>query len=679
MSFFYSKFALNNLVKNKKFIIPYVLSAIFTIMSFYILSSLAFGDNLDKLPNGIDATKQVLSFGIIVIALFSVIFLFYTYSFLIKRRVKEFGLYSVLGMTKKQIAKILVLETIFIAITTLVLGIGLGIIFDKLMLLVLLKLFSAGVSFGFSITPIAIVFSVLLFGGIYFLLLLYTVIKIARLRIVALLKDENKGEKEPKSRWILAIIGLALIGYGYYTAQTVQNPVKALLVFFYAVVAVIIGTYLVFMAVSITVLKIMKNNKNFYYKPKNFISVSGLLYRMKRNAVGLANICILSTMVLVTMGSTSALYAGMEKSYNERFPRQLMIAGYHSTSDKLKEIENNAKTAAKEAGTEAEDMVSYNSLPMVGRLVEDKFNFESNVGVDLSNVKMIVVLQLKDYNKFANKNKTLESNEIFLHIDKKGNYVIKPQYKFATSFSEGLAFVDSEGDSIVCIDKKGKTKFYLKEAIPSPFREGLARFWDIAADNFKNNIGYIDTAGKIVISPRFILSDDFSEGLAAFLQEDSTMIMIQGFIDKTGKVVIEPQFDEAGSFSEGLAVIRLGEYYGYINKTGKIVINPQFDEAGDFHNGMAVIEQEGYYGYIDKTGKIKIRPQFEKALPFSSNIAFVRSEYKWGVIDKKGKYLVNPQFDRMKSPYKGRIEDWMDDYSSSVIDSKAVDTVAVED
>ena len=422
MSFFYSKFALNNLVKNKRFIVPYVLSTIFTIMSFYILSSLAFGDNLNKLPNGIDATKQVLSLGIIVIAIFSTIFLFYTYSFLVKRRVKEFGLYSVLGMTKKQIAKILVLETIFIAVTTIVLGIGLGIIFDKLMLLVLLKLFSAGVSFGFSITPIAIVFSVLLFGGIFFLLLLYTVIKIARLRIVALLKDENKGEKEPKSRWILAIIGLALIGYGYYTAQTVQNPIKALTVFFFAVVAVIIGTYLVFMAVSITVLKIMKNNKNFYYKPKNFISVSGLLYRMKRNAVGLANICILSTMVLVTMGSTSALYAGMEKSYNERFPRQLMVAGYNSTNEKLKEIENNAKLSAKEAGTEVQDLVSYNSLPMVGRLVEDKFNFESNVGVDLSNVKMIVVLQLKDYNKFANKNKTLESNEILLHIDKKGNY-----------------------------------------------------------------------------------------------------------------------------------------------------------------------------------------------------------------------------------------------------------------
>ena len=474
MSFFYSKFALNNLVKNKKFIIPYVLSAIFTIMSFYILSSLAFGDNLDKLPNGIEATKQVLSFGIIVIALFSVIFLFYTYSFLVKRRVKEFGLYSVLGMTKKQIAKILVLETIFIAVTTIVLGIGLGIIFDKLMLLVLLKLFSAGVSFGFSITPIAIVFSVLLFGGIYFLLLLYTVIKIARLRIVALLKDENKGEKEPKSRWILAIIGLALIGYGYYTAQTVQNPVKALLVFFYAVVAVIIGTYLVFMAVSITVLKIMKNNKNFYYKPKNFISVSGLLYRMKRNAVGLANICILSTMVLVTMGSTSALYAGMEKSYNERFPRQLMIAGYHSTNSKLTDIENNVKAAAKEAGTEVEDLVSYNSLPMVGRLSNDKFKVEANLGVDLANVRMIVVLQLKDYNKFANKNKTLESNEILLHIDKKGDYnhnsisLNGSDYKIKEKLSEFPGTIGSDTANImdtyyaVVKDEKEVTKLATK-------------------------------------------------------------------------------------------------------------------------------------------------------------------------------------------------------------------------
>ena len=603
MSFFYSKFALNNLVKNKKFIIPYVLSAIFTIMSFYILSSLAFGDNLNKLPNGIEATKQVLSFGIIVIALFSVIFLFYTYSFLVKRRVKEFGLYSVLGMTKKQIAKILVLETIFIAVTTIVLGIGLGIIFDKLMLLVLLKLFSAGVSFGFSITPIAIVFSVLLFGGIYFLLLLYTVIKIARLRIVALLKDENKGEKEPKSRWILAIIGLALIGYGYYTAQTVQNPIKAIVVFFYAVVAVIIGTYLVFMAVSITVLKIMKNNKNFYYKPKNFISVSGLLYRMKRNAVGLANICILSTMVLVTMGSTSALYAGMEKSYNERFPRQIMIDDYNSTSDKLKEIENNAKTAAKEAGTEVEDMVSYNSVPIVGRLVEDKFNFESNIGIDLSNVKMIVVLELKDYNKTANKNITLESNEILLHIDKKGNYnhnnisLNGSEYKIKEKLSEFPGAIGSAAANIidtyyvVVKDNKEAEKIAAQLA---------ARMEELSKEDAKSR-GIITTGAPTVQNyVAFNIKDTTKE---AKVIENFKKLKKEGSVNIAGKD--ENKLTFRGVFASFLFI---GVFISLIFVTSQVVIM-YYKQISEGYEDKGNFEIMRKVGITDKQIKQSIRSQ----------------------------------------------------------------------
>ena len=603
MSFFYSKFALNNLVKNKKFIIPYVLSAIFTIMSFYILSSLAFGDNLNKLPNGIEATKQVLSFGIIVIALFSVIFLFYTYSFLVKRRVKEFGLYAVLGMTKKQIAKILVLETIFIAVTTIVLGIGLGIIFDKLMLLVLLKLFSARVSFGFSITPIAIVFSVLLFGGIYFLLLLYTVIKIARLRIVALLKDENKGEKEPKSRWILAIIGLALIGYGYYTAQTVQNPIKAITLFFFAVIAVIIGTYLVFMAVSITVLKIMKNNKNFYYKPKNFISVSGLLYRMKRNAVGLANICILSTMVLVTMGSTSALYAGMEKSYNERFPRQIMIDDYNSTSDKLKEIENNAKTAAKEAGTEVEDMVSYNSVPIVGRLVEDKFNFESNIGIDLSNVKMIVVLELKDYNKTANKNITLESNEILLHIDKKGNYnhnnisLNGSEYKIKEKLSEFPGAIGSAAANIidtyyvVVKDNKEAEKIAAQLA---------ARMEELSKEDAKSR-GIITTGAPTVQNyVAFNIKDTTKE---AKVIENFKKLKKEGSVNIAGKD--ENKLTFRGVFASFLFI---GVFISLIFVTSQVVIM-YYKQISEGYEDKGNFEIMRKVGITDKQIKQSIRSQ----------------------------------------------------------------------
>lgn len=422
MNLFYSKFALNNLVKNKRFILPYILSTIFTIASFYILTSLSLGKNLDKLPQGISATKQVLGFGVIVIAIFSAIFLFYTYSFLIKRRVREFGLYSVLGMTKKQIARILILETIFIAVITLVFGLAFGLLFDKLMLLVLLKLFTAGVSFGFVITPIAVFLTILLFGGIFFLLLIYTVIKISRLKIVALLKEENNGEREPKARFILAILGLGLTGYGYYLAQTIQNPIKAITMFFIAVLAVIFGTYLIFMAVSITVLKLMKNNKTFYYKPKNFISVSGLLYRMKRNAVGLANICILSTMVLVTMGTTSALYAGSEDAYNTRFPRDIIINGYRSTEGKLAEIEKNVKKATQDAGVETKDLVSYNMLNVVGRLNGTEINYESEFTGSFDKIKSIVVLELKDYNKVSKEQKTLNDGETLLFIDKKGKY-----------------------------------------------------------------------------------------------------------------------------------------------------------------------------------------------------------------------------------------------------------------
>ena len=422
MNLFYSKFALNNLVKNKRFILPYILSTIFTIASFYILTSLSLGKNLDKLPQGISATKQVLGFGVIVIAIFSAIFLFYTYSFLIKRRVREFGLYSVLGMTKKQIARILILETIFIGVLTLVFGLAFGLLFDKLMLLVLLKLFTAGVSFGFVITPIAVFLTILLFGGIFFLLLIYTVVKISRLKIVALLKEENNGEREPKARFILAILGLGLTGYGYYLAQTIQNPIKAITMFFVAVLAVIFGTYLIFMAVSITVLKLMKNNKTFYYKPKNFISVSGLLYRMKRNAVGLANICILSTMVLVTMGTTSALYAGSEEAYNTRFPRDIIVNGYRSTEGKLAEIEKNVKKATQDAGVEVKDLVSYNMLNVVGHLNGTEINYVSEFTGSFDKIKSIVVLELKDYNKVSKEQKTLNTGETLLFIDKKGKY-----------------------------------------------------------------------------------------------------------------------------------------------------------------------------------------------------------------------------------------------------------------
>ncbi|AXI26402.1 peptide ABC transporter permease [Gemella sp. ND 6198] len=420
MRFFYSRFAWNNIVKNKQLVLPYIFASIFTIASFYILGSIALGTSLNKLEHGSAQTKQILSLGLIVIAIFSMIFLFYTYSFLIKRRIKEFGLYAVLGMTKKQIAKILMRETIFIGLITLTFGLAFGIMFGKVTLLALLKLFSKGVVFGFDIPVIAVVTTIGLFGGIYFLILLYTVIKISRLKIITLLKEGSTGEKEPKARFILTLIGIGLVGYGYYTALTAGNPIEALTSFFYAVMAVILGTYLIFMTVSITVLKIMKNNKRYYYKPKHFISVSGLLYRMKRNAVGLANICILSTMVLVTMGATSTMYAGVNEAYENRYPRDISVGVKHSNKEIASEVQKEIDKILKKHNVKKSDEVFYNTLMTAGEMEDGKITAPENNKI--SNLVIVIVSTLSDYNKMNGENKTLKPDEVLLYLDKKVKY-----------------------------------------------------------------------------------------------------------------------------------------------------------------------------------------------------------------------------------------------------------------
>lgn len=444
MTSFYTKFALNNIRKNKLLIVPYLLASTFTIAIYYIINSITFGPNLDKLEHGATATKKVLFYGVIVIAIFSIIFLFYTYSFLIKRRIKELGLYAVLGMTKRQIARVLLLETIFIAAISIALGLGFGILFDKLTLLGLLKLFGEGVVFGFHITPTAVVSSVILFGSIYTLILLYTILKISRLKIVTLLKESSTGEKEPKVRFILALLGLGLIGYGYYTALTVDNPLSALLTFFFAVVAVIIGTYFLFMAISIAILKLLKSKKNYYYKPKHFIGISGLLYRMKRNAVGLANICILSTMVLVTMGSTSTMYAGVDAAYESRYPRDISVSVPFSTKETVAGVEKDIDKILEKHNVKKTDAKTYTYFNTVTILNDS--NLEYIEGYSASNLVNLVVTTLDEYSISDNQNKTLSSDEILLFADKKNKYDGNSLGILGNNFKikEHLSSLDSE-------------------------------------------------------------------------------------------------------------------------------------------------------------------------------------------------------------------------------------------
>jgi putative ABC transport system permease protein len=318
----YPRLAWQNIKKNGKFYFPYLLTIIATAAVFYIVTTLA--TNADY-PDRIRFAylQSMMWIGCYIIGLFALIVLFYTNSFLMKRRQKELGLYNILGMGKRHIAIILCFEMLYIAILGIGGGLLVGILFYKLVLLVIYKILFFSVPFSFTISIPAILFTGALFLGILLLTLLANLRRIHVSNPIELLRGSNTGEREPKAKWLLALIGAGCLGAGYYIAITTENAMDALALYFVAVILVIIGTYCLFTAGSIVVLKLMRKNKSFYYKRNHFISVSGMLYRMKQNAVGLANICILSTMVLVMISGTLSLYLGTEDSINARYPAQI--------------------------------------------------------------------------------------------------------------------------------------------------------------------------------------------------------------------------------------------------------------------------------------------------------------------------------------------------------------------
>lgn len=322
---------------NRRFYLPYILTVIGTAAAFYIMAAIVSDPGSKELAagtsNGPMYVSMFMTLGMFVLGLFSCIFLLYTNSFLMKRRQKELGLYSVLGMSKTNIAGIMVFEALYIALIGIGGGLAVGILLTKLVSLALFRLMRLPVPFGFSVQPIAIIIVVLFFAGLILLTLLANLAKVGRSRPVELLRGGNVGEKEPKANWFLTIVGVLFLGAGYAVAMLVDNPGMAVAVYFLAVFAVIIGTYCLFTSVSIAVLKALRRNKRYYYKSNHFISVSGMLYRMKRNAVGLANICILCTMVMVMVSGTLSLYLGSEEQVNVHCPSDVVVeTTYYASS-----------------------------------------------------------------------------------------------------------------------------------------------------------------------------------------------------------------------------------------------------------------------------------------------------------------------------------------------------------
>jgi len=409
---FYQKLAATNIKKNGKTYFPYILTCISSIAMFYIMHFISVNDGLDVMSGGREL-KIILNLGTYVIGLFSIIFLFYTNSFLIKRRKKELGLYNILGMEKRHIAKVLFWEIFFVTLISMVLGLLLGIGVSKLIFLVLLKILHFKVPMGFFISIKSLIITATLFGFIFVLTLLNNLRQIHLAKPVELLKGGQVGEKEPRTRWVLTLIGLSSLGSGYYIAVTTEAPLAALNRFFLAVILVMIGTWALFTAGSIALLKMLRKNKKFYYKTNNFINVSGMIYRMKQNAIGLANICILSTTVLVMISTTVSLYIGMEDVLRTRYPRDISISAKNVSREKSEEISSMIKEQSEKNGIDIKNIVKYRSLSLA--MIQDKNYFtDDGNNLDTNNLCFLEFIPLSEYNNLENKSITLKEDEVLI-------------------------------------------------------------------------------------------------------------------------------------------------------------------------------------------------------------------------------------------------------------------------
>ena len=412
---FYFRLAFDNLKKNAKMYIPFVLSCILTIMMYYMVSSLSMNPNMMNMIGG-DVMQQILSLGIYVITVFAVIFLFYTNSFLIKRRKREFGLFNILGMEKKHLSIVIALESMIVFLVSMVLGIGIGILLDKAFYLLIAKMLNASIALGFYISYQSIVNSIILFFIIFLLMYVFSLIQINLSNPIELLHGDQHGEKEPKTKWLLALIGLICLGTGYYMSVSIQDPVTAFAFFMVAVILVVIGTYMLFTAGSIVILKLLRKNKRYYYKTNHFISVSNMIYRMKQNAVGLGNICILSTMVLVMLSTTISLWVGMNDIIETRFPRDITVSINSVDSNQALYTIDDMNYAIEQAGIQTEDELVYRTLSVSAINKGNTYTFgNENASLqDISNVVVLYFITLDDYNRTEGTNVSLAPDEVLV-------------------------------------------------------------------------------------------------------------------------------------------------------------------------------------------------------------------------------------------------------------------------
>lgn len=431
---FYIRLAKDGILKNRKLYFPYILTCICMVMMFYIIYYLGMCADFKSLRGG-DMLQAILSVGVFVIMVFALIFLYYTNSFLIRRRQKEFGLYNILGMGKRSLIRILIWENILVGIVSIAAGLIFGVVFSKLGELAGMRLLGGELGFAIHVEAAPIIFTSVFFLALFFLIMLRMIFYIFRLRPVELLKSENVGEKPPRANWVLAVLGLIILVGAYYLAVAVIDPMSAIVMFMLAVIMVIIATYLLFIAGSVALCKLLQKNNKYYYRTRHFVSLSSMVYRMKRNGAGLASICILSTMVLVTLSSTVCLFAQTEDGVQKRYPYDIAMEFGSDDYAETQAYHDAVGEVLAEYGETAQNVESFHLYSVAGLQYKDTLNLsqtapvEAGVG-EVESIRSVYVIELEDYNRMTGSNAELSEDEILL-------YPFKTDYEYDTLTIDG--------------------------------------------------------------------------------------------------------------------------------------------------------------------------------------------------------------------------------------------------
>lgn len=447
-----SSLAVSNLKKNRTLYVPFSIASITMMVITYILLALSTNKTILQSSGG-STVVMALGFGVVIMLLVSTLTMIYANGFVMKNRSKEFGLYSILGLGRSQIQLLQVVEMTLFALINLIVGLVLGVLLNRLAFALLLKAmrFNVPISYEFQIASVIIIG--ILFSGIFVFLMILNAIKIRVSRPLELLREKKSGEKTGRFLSIRALIGVAILGYAYYISQSIESPIKALGWFFVAVLLVVIATYILFDAGSIALLRFLKNRKTFYYRPINFISVSNLIFRMRKNAMGLASICILSTMVLVTLGTTGSLQFGAQEVINKTSPTDFTFRNMYRNPEETAEYSKEVKQLAAGTASKVTDFYEYSYILTAG-------NHEGNVlNTNFKNLgalpeAMIVLVSVEDYNRNTGENLTVQSGEMLLGEE---------------SFKKNPTFNQvSIGDNTISVAQVIDVKNFSKIAVANP-------------------------------------------------------------------------------------------------------------------------------------------------------------------------------------------------------------------